>query len=60
MHVATEFVLDGNYIDPEKWTPLIYNFRHYYRLAEKELGKLFGQSDRGADSKLALFSSTVR
>jgi flavin reductase (DIM6/NTAB) family NADH-FMN oxidoreductase RutF len=41
VHVASEFLLDGNYIDPEKWSPLIYNFRHYYRLAEKELGKTF-------------------
>jgi flavin reductase (DIM6/NTAB) family NADH-FMN oxidoreductase RutF len=41
VHVASEFVLDGNYIDPEKWSPLIYNFRHYYRLAEKELGRTF-------------------
>jgi flavin reductase (DIM6/NTAB) family NADH-FMN oxidoreductase RutF len=41
VHVATEFILEGNYIDPEKWSPLIYNFRHYYRLAHKELGKTF-------------------
>jgi len=41
VHVANEFVLEGNYIDPEKWSPLIYNFRHYYRLAEKELGRTF-------------------
>ena len=24
-----------------QWSPLIYNFRHYYRLAETELGKTF-------------------
>jgi flavin reductase (DIM6/NTAB) family NADH-FMN oxidoreductase RutF len=41
VHVATKFVLGENYIDPEKWSPLIYNFRHYFRLAEKELGKTF-------------------
>ena len=41
VHVASEFILEGNYIDPEKWSPLIYNFRHYYRLADKELGKTF-------------------
>jgi flavin reductase (DIM6/NTAB) family NADH-FMN oxidoreductase RutF len=41
VHVATEFILEGDYIDPEKWSPLIYNFRHYYRLADKELGKTF-------------------
>jgi flavin reductase (DIM6/NTAB) family NADH-FMN oxidoreductase RutF len=41
VHVATEFILEGDYIDPGKWSPLIYNFRHYYRLADKELGKTF-------------------
>jgi flavin reductase (DIM6/NTAB) family NADH-FMN oxidoreductase RutF len=41
VHVAEEFVLDDNYIDPQKWSPLIYNFRHYFRLAEKEMGKTF-------------------
>jgi flavin reductase (DIM6/NTAB) family NADH-FMN oxidoreductase RutF len=41
VHVASEFILEGNYIDSEKWSPLIYNFRHYYRLADKELGKTF-------------------
>jgi len=28
-------------IDPAKWSPLIYNFRHYYRLPETELGRIF-------------------
>jgi flavin reductase (DIM6/NTAB) family NADH-FMN oxidoreductase RutF len=41
VHVANEFVLADNHIDPQKWSPLIYNFRHYFRLAEKELGKTF-------------------
>ena len=41
VHVAEEYVLGDRYIDPEKWSPLIYNFRHYFRLAEKELGKTF-------------------
>ena len=41
VHVANEFILGDNHIDPEKWSPLIYNFRHYYRLADKELGKTF-------------------
>lgn len=36
-----DFVAGDNYIDPEKWSSLIYNFRHYFRLAEKELGKTF-------------------
>ena len=41
VHVAEEFVLGENHIDPEKWSPLIYNFRHYFRLADTELGKTF-------------------
>jgi flavin reductase (DIM6/NTAB) family NADH-FMN oxidoreductase RutF len=41
VHAATEFILGENYIDPAKWSPLIYNFRHYFRLGEKELGKTF-------------------
>ncbi len=41
VHVASEFILGDNHIDPEKWSPLIYNFRHYFRLADKELGKTF-------------------
>jgi flavin reductase (DIM6/NTAB) family NADH-FMN oxidoreductase RutF len=41
VHVADEFVLGENHIDPDKWSPLIYNFRHYFRLADKELGKTF-------------------
>jgi hypothetical protein len=27
-------------VDPARWQPLIYNFRHYYGLGE-ELGKTF-------------------
>lgn len=41
VHVANEFVLGDSRIDPQKWSPLIYNFRHYFRLAEQELGKTF-------------------
>ena len=41
VHVASELIAEGNYIDPQKWSPLIYNFRHYFRLAENELGKTF-------------------
>ena len=41
VHVAEEFILKDNYIDPAKWSPLIYNFRHYFRLADEELGKTF-------------------
>jgi flavin reductase (DIM6/NTAB) family NADH-FMN oxidoreductase RutF len=41
VHVSEEFISDENYIDPQKWSPLIYNFRHYFRLDDKELGKTF-------------------
>ena len=41
VHVASEFILGDNHIDPQKWSPSIYNFRHYFRLADKELGKTF-------------------
>jgi flavin reductase (DIM6/NTAB) family NADH-FMN oxidoreductase RutF len=41
VHVASEFITGENYIDPERWSPLLYNFRHYFRLADKELGKTF-------------------
>jgi flavin reductase (DIM6/NTAB) family NADH-FMN oxidoreductase RutF len=41
VHVSREFVLEEKYIDPAKWSPLIYNFRHYFRLSKDELGKTF-------------------
>jgi flavin reductase (DIM6/NTAB) family NADH-FMN oxidoreductase RutF len=41
VHVAASLVLGESYVDPAKWSPLIYNFRHYFRLAENELGKTF-------------------
>lgn len=41
VHVAEEYVLGEHHIDPQKWSPLIYNFRHYFRLADRELGKTF-------------------
>jgi flavin reductase (DIM6/NTAB) family NADH-FMN oxidoreductase RutF len=41
VHVASDFVMEDKYIDPAKWSPLIYNFRHYFRLGEQELGKTF-------------------
>jgi len=41
VHVAADLVVGESYIDPAKWSPLIYNFRHYFRLADKELGKTF-------------------
>ena len=40
VHVHRDFVMKGNYIDPTRWQPLIYNFRHYHGLSP-ELGKTF-------------------
>jgi flavin reductase (DIM6/NTAB) family NADH-FMN oxidoreductase RutF len=41
VQVAGDFIIKENYIDPAKWSPLIYNFRHYFKLADRELGKTF-------------------
>ena len=41
VHVSSEYVVEEKYIDPQKWSPLLYNFRHYFRLADTELGKTF-------------------
>ena len=41
IHVASDLVIKDRYFDAAKWSPLIYNFRHYFRLAETELGKTF-------------------
>jgi flavin reductase (DIM6/NTAB) family NADH-FMN oxidoreductase RutF len=41
VHVSGDLVIGENYIDPAKWSPLIYNFRHYFELADDELGKTF-------------------
>jgi flavin reductase (DIM6/NTAB) family NADH-FMN oxidoreductase RutF len=40
VHVRKDFVTNGHYIAPDKWQPLIYNFRHYFGLSQ-ELGKTF-------------------
>jgi flavin reductase (DIM6/NTAB) family NADH-FMN oxidoreductase RutF len=32
---------DARHIDPARWRPLIYSFRHYYGLADEELGRSF-------------------
>ena len=44
VHVANDFVLGDSYIDyidHAKWSPLMYNLRHDFHLAEHELGKTF-------------------
>ncbi|MFC4548351.1 flavin reductase family protein [Paenactinomyces guangxiensis] len=40
VHAHSEIVIGDHYIDPGVWSPLIYNFRHYFGLG-KELGKTF-------------------
>jgi flavin reductase (DIM6/NTAB) family NADH-FMN oxidoreductase RutF len=40
VHVRKDFVQGEHYVDPERWQPLIYNFRHYRGLGP-ELGKTF-------------------
>lgn len=40
VHLRKDFILEGDYVDPGRWQPLIYNFRHYFGLGS-ELGKTF-------------------
>lgn len=40
VHIRRDLILHDHYIDPAKWQPLIYNFRHYFGLGQ-ELGKTF-------------------
>jgi flavin reductase (DIM6/NTAB) family NADH-FMN oxidoreductase RutF len=42
VHADESFLQDGSdHIDPAKWSPLVYNFRHYFDLSDRELGKTF-------------------
>ena len=34
VHAEDHLVMEGNKINPLKWEPLIYNFKHYYGLGE--------------------------
>jgi flavin reductase (DIM6/NTAB) family NADH-FMN oxidoreductase RutF len=40
VHLREDYVLNENYVDPQRWQPLIYNFRHYFGLGG-ELGRTF-------------------
>lgn len=40
VHAHQNIVIDDHHVDPSKWSPLIYNFRHYFELGN-ELGKTF-------------------
>ena len=53
VHVESDLVIKDRYIDAAKWSPLIYNFRHYYRLADTELGVSGGGLTGGEKAKNA-------
>lgn len=40
VHAHQHIRIDDNHIDPRKWSPLIYNFCHYFGLSA-ELGKTY-------------------
>ncbi|WP_163527218.1 flavin reductase family protein [Halobacillus ihumii] len=40
VHAHKNIIMDHHHVDPSKWSPLIYNFRHYFGLGD-ELGKTF-------------------
>lgn len=40
VHAHEDLILDERHINPSRWSPLIYNFRHYFGLGQ-ELGKTF-------------------
>jgi flavin reductase (DIM6/NTAB) family NADH-FMN oxidoreductase RutF len=40
VHSHEDIVVDDHHIDPTRWSPILYNFRHYFGLGEK-LGKTF-------------------
>lgn len=40
VHAHKDIIIGENHIDPNKWSPIIYNFRHYFGLSD-QLGKTF-------------------
>ncbi|KYP79548.1 flavin reductase family protein [Ferroacidibacillus organovorans] len=40
VHAHDRIIVGANHVDPVRWNPLIYNFRHYFGLGD-ELGKTF-------------------
>ncbi|MDU4696791.1 MAG: flavin reductase family protein [Paenibacillus sp.] len=40
VHARRDLVIGDRHIDPRQWSPLIYNFRHYFGLGEP-LGRTF-------------------
>ncbi|MFP3990599.1 flavin reductase family protein [Streptomyces sp. E11-3] len=49
VHAAASVVVPGTqHIDPAEWSPLIYNFRHYFGLGRPELGHGFRSETAGS------------
>ena len=47
VHAHPRIVVDGTqYVDPNRWSPLVYNFRHYFGLGS-ELGRSFRSETPG-------------
>lgn len=40
VHAHPELIVDDDHVDPQRWRPLIYNFRHYFGLGP-EIGRTF-------------------
>ncbi|WP_442816754.1 flavin reductase family protein [Streptomyces sp. NBC_01304] len=48
VHAAASVVVPGTqHVDPSAWSPLIYNFRHYFGLGGPELGHGFRSQTAG-------------
>jgi flavin reductase (DIM6/NTAB) family NADH-FMN oxidoreductase RutF len=42
VHADDAYLVEGSdHVNPDRWSPLVYNFRHYYGLADEELGQTF-------------------
>ncbi|MDG4861527.1 flavin reductase family protein [Streptomyces sp. T-3] len=49
VHAASSVVVPGTqHVDPSAWSPLIYNFRHYFALDGQELGHGFRSQTAGS------------
>jgi hypothetical protein len=49
VHARHDIVVPGtSYVDPREWSPLIYNFRHYFDLGA-ELGETFRTETPGRE-----------
>lgn len=51
VHASASVVVPGTqHIDPAAWSPLIYNFRHYFGLERRELGHGFRSETAGSQT----------